>query len=189
MTRWPLTLGVAVLTATPAAAQWLQYPTPGVPRDSHGKANLAAPAPRTSDGKPDLSGLWQLDTSCPPQGCEGVNQVGDYPVAPEFRNFGARLRNGLPYQPWAADLVKQRSEQNAKDDPVTLCKPAGALRLLTFPPPRKVLQVPGLVVILAERDVTYRHLCPDVRPLPQDPDPSVNGYPTGRGAHATQHVD
>ena len=68
MTHWPLTLLVAFLTATPAAAQWLQYPTAGVPRDSHGKPNLAAPAPRTSDGKPDLSGLWQLDASCPPQG-------------------------------------------------------------------------------------------------------------------------
>jgi hypothetical protein len=173
-------LVVAFVTATPAAAQWLQYPTPGVPHDSRGKANLAAPAPRTSDGKPDLSGLWVLDTSCPPQGCEGVNQVGDYPVAPEFRNFGARLPNGLPYQPWAAALVKQRSEQNGKDDPVTLCRPAGALRLLTFPPPRKVLQIPGLVVILSERDVTFRQLFTDGRPLPKDPAPSWNGYSAGK---------
>src|SRR2546425_230993 len=178
-TRWPLTLVVVVLTIAPAAAQWLQYQTPGVPRDSHGKPNLAAPAPRTSDGKPDLSGLWQLDASCPPQGCEGVNQVGDYPVAPEFRNFGARLRNGLPYQSWAADLVKQRSEQNGKDDPVTLCKPGGALRLLTFPPPRKILQLPGLVVILSERDVTYRQIFTEGRPLPKDPEPTWNGYSIG----------
>src|SRR5262245_64248296 len=114
MTRRRLTLVVAFLMVmvTPAAAQWLQYPTPGVPRDSRGKPNLAAPAPRAADGKPDLSGLWQLDASCPPQGCEGVNLVGDYPVAPEFRFFGARLPNGLPYQPWAAALVKQRTEQN-----------------------------------------------------------------------------
>ncbi len=189
MTRWPLTLVVAFLTGTPAAAQWLQYPTARVPRDSHAKPNLAAPVPRTFDGKPDLSGLWQLDTSCPPQGCEGANQVGDYPVAPEFRNFGARLRNGLPYQPWAADLVKQRSEQNGKDDPVTLCKPAGALRLLTFPPPRKVLQLPGLVVILSERDVTYRQLFTDGRPLPKDPEPSFNGYSTGRWVKDTLVVE
>jgi len=188
-TRWPLTLVVVVLTIAPAAAQWLQYPTPGVPRDSQGKPNLAAPAPRTSDGKPDLSGLWQLDTSCPPQGCEGVNQVGDYPVAPEFRNFGARLPNGLPYQPWAAALVKQRSEQNGKDDPVTLCKPADVLRLLTFPPPRKLLQVPGLVVILSERDVTYRQIFTDGRPLPKDPEPSFNGYSTGRWMNDTLVVE
>jgi hypothetical protein len=188
-TRWPLTLVVVVLTIAPAAAQWLQYPTPGVPRDSHGKPNLAAPAPRTSDGKPDLSGLWQLDTSCPPQGCEGVNQVGDYPVAPEFRNLGARLPNGLPYQPWAAALVKQRQEQNGKDDPVTLCKPADVLRLLTFPPPRKLLQVPGLVVILSERDVTYRQIFTDGRPLPKDPEPSFNGYSTGRWMNDTLVVE
>jgi hypothetical protein len=63
---------------------------------------------------------------------------------------------------------------------VTLCKPAGALRLLTFPPPRKVLQLPGVVVILSERDVTYRQIFTDGRPLPTDPSPSFNGYSTGR---------
>ena len=40
------------------AAQWLNYPTPGVPRTSDGKPNLTAPAPRTAEGKPDFSGLW-----------------------------------------------------------------------------------------------------------------------------------
>src|ERR1035441_3818150 len=41
-----------------AHAQWLNYPTPGIPRTPDGKPNLTAPAPRTADGKPDLSGVW-----------------------------------------------------------------------------------------------------------------------------------
>ncbi len=32
---------------TTLAAQWLKYPTPGIPRTANGKPNLAAPAPRT----------------------------------------------------------------------------------------------------------------------------------------------
>jgi hypothetical protein len=95
-------------------------------------------------------------------------------------DFGARLRGGLPYQPWAAALVNERRARFAADDPIALCKPAGALRLLTLPPPRKVLQLPGLVVILSERDVTFRQIFTDGRPLPLDPEPSFNGYSTGR---------
>src|SRR2546430_16926208 len=46
------------LIASSSAAQWIQLPTPGIPRTSDGKPNLTAPAPRTRDGKPDLSGMW-----------------------------------------------------------------------------------------------------------------------------------
>jgi hypothetical protein len=46
-------------TASAAYAQWLKYPTPGIPRGPDGKPNLTAPAPRTPDGKLDLSGLWR----------------------------------------------------------------------------------------------------------------------------------
>src|SRR5260370_1062071 len=48
------------LMCAPAFAQWIHYPTPGIPRTPDGKPNLAAPAPKTTDGKPDLSGLWQI---------------------------------------------------------------------------------------------------------------------------------
>jgi hypothetical protein len=54
------------------------------------------------------------------------------------------------------------------------------LRILTFPPPRKFIQLPGLVVILSERDVTFRQLFTDGRPLPRDPVPSWNGYSAGK---------
>src|SRR5437867_617180 len=36
-------------------AQWPPFPTPGVPKTPTGEPNLSAPAPRTADGKPDLS--------------------------------------------------------------------------------------------------------------------------------------
>jgi hypothetical protein len=182
-TRWAQVFIVGLTLSTPAHAQWLHYPTPGIPRDAGGKPNLSAPAPRTADGKPDLSGIWQLEARCPPEGCQ------DYPGAPEFANFGARLPGGLPYQPWAAALVKERSAQLGRDDPVAWCRPAGALRLLTFPPPRKLLQLPGVVVILSERDVTFRQIFTDGRPLPKDPEPSWNGYSTGKWERDTLVVE
>jgi len=170
-----ITAITAFFLSTPASsAQWLNYPTARVPRLRNGDPNLSAPAARTPDGKPDLSGIWQLEARCPPEGC------GDYPAAPEFIDLGARLKGGLPYQRWAADLVEKRWAQLGRDDPVGSCRPAGAIRLLTFPPPRKIVQLPGLILILSERDVTYRQIFTDGRPLPQDPDPSWNGFSTAK---------
>jgi hypothetical protein len=170
-----LVIAAMLLLSAPVHAQWLNYPTRGVPRTLEGKPDLNAPAPRAPDGKPDLSGIWQLEPRpCPSEGC------GDYAVAPEFLDFGARLPGGLPYQPWAAGVVKERTEQLGKDDPVGLCRPGGALRILTFPPFRKFIQLPGLFVILSERDVTYRQIFMDGRSLPEDPTPTFNGYSIGR---------
>jgi hypothetical protein len=101
------------------------------------------------------------------------------PLSKEFTNIGARLPGGLPYQPWAADAVKKRMALYGKDDPVSNCQPAAALRLFTFPQYRKIVQVPGLMVLLSERDVTYRQIFTDNRELPKDPQPSFHGYSSG----------
>jgi hypothetical protein len=170
-------------------AQWLNYPTPGVPRAADGKPDRSAPAPRTADGKPDLSGIWEDDTGKPPQSCvAGECQESSDTLNGGFRlagnigwvDFGARLPGGLPYQPWAAEAVKRRKVDYGKDDPPTHCMPLGAPRMLVDPFYRKFVQTPGLLVILNERDAAYRQIFTDGRPLPQDPQPTWNGYSSGK---------
>jgi len=180
-------IGIIVCAmSAPLSAQWLNYPTPGIPRLPDGKPNLAAPAPKTADGKPDLSGIWGL--SCP----VGNAPVGDFAGRPTvycateiavprmFGNIGEATKDGVPYQPWAAELVKTTRANNRPNDPLSHCLPTGIVRLHTFPLFRKVIQFPGLLVILNELNATYRQIFTDGRPLPVDPNPSWNGYSTGK---------
>jgi hypothetical protein len=162
--------------ALPLQAQWLRYLTPGAPRTRTGAIDLTAPAPRTADGKPDLSGLWQTDDNrpCPADGC------ADFKVAQEFFNIGWSLKGGLPFLPWAAAITKERTAENRLHDPNSYCLPVGIVRMHTAPFLRKVVQTPGLLVILNERNVWYRQVFTDGRPLPVDPQPSWNGYSSGK---------
>ena len=103
--------------------------------------------------------------------------------------YGAREAD-LPSEPAQASVSPRcRNELQPLTNGLCDANTAGALRLLTFPPPRKVLQLPGLVVILSERDVTYRQIFTDGRPLPKDPEPSFNGYSTGRWVKDTLVVE
>ena len=167
-------VAVALLLLTPAAgaAQWLDYPASDVPKNADGSPNLNAPAPRTADGHPDFSGIWRPDRNqkCPPDGCPD-NQMSE-----QFLDFGWGLKDGLPYQPWAAALVATRSAQNGKDDPTSHCLPGGIVRLHTYPAMNKIVQTPGLLVILSERETTYRQIFLDGRPLPVAPLPTWKGY-------------
>jgi hypothetical protein len=172
----PVAAVFLVSFATPGFAQWIQYPTARVPRFPNGKPNLSAPAPRTSNGKPDLSGIWGWEDNrpCPPEGCP------DQKVGQEFINIGWSLKGGLPYQPWAAQLVSERRAANAKDDPQSHCLPRGALRIHTDGLLKKMVQTSNLLVILTERNAGYRQIFTDGRPLPADPTPSWNGYSSGK---------
>jgi hypothetical protein len=171
-----LAAAVMLITLVDASAQWLDFPTPGVPRLRDGSPNLNAPTPRTAAGKPDLSGMWEPkgDIPCPRDGCPD-NQLGH-----QFFDIGWGLKGGLPYQAWAAALVKERTEQNGKDDPTSRCLPGGIIKMYTHPFYNKIIQLPTEIVILNEREVTYRQIFTDGRPLPGDPQPSWKGYSTAK---------
>ena len=168
---------------SPLAAQWLHYPTPGVPRNPDGKPNLTAPAPRTSNGKPDFSGVWITGNPVPCDPVKGADLLdcdAELPIALEAIDIGRGLPGGLPYQPWAAALVKQRIENEGKDDPHTRCLPLTVPRDYGLPHLQKIVQTGGLLLILTEWNAGYRQIFLDGRPLPVDPQPSFNGYSSAK---------
>lgn len=164
-----------LLAMAPAlAGQWLNYPTPNLPRTPDGKVDLSAPVPRTPDGRPDLSALWQP-----------ANGGAD----PQFRDIAVNVPGGLPFQPWAAELVAARRAEENKDDPDGFCKPLGLVKMHLHPYPRKLIQLPGLVILLFERETTYRQIFTDGRPLPVDLNPAFMGYSVGHWEDDTLVVE
>jgi hypothetical protein len=157
----PKILFAALVFAAVTSAQWLNFPTSGIPRTKDGKANLAAPAPRTADGKPDISGLWQ------PPGAYVGNIAKDLQPAE------------VSFQPWAAELYQHRRDTLSKEDPTGRCVPGGVPRADVVPYPLKIFMLPGVTLILYEAVQSYRQIFTDGRPLPTDPNPAWMGYSIG----------
>jgi hypothetical protein len=182
MNPWSLlVVAIALVCAQDVAfGQWLRYPTADVPRTADGKPNLSAPAPRLADGKPDFSGIWQSarKIACTPEFSKFIDcgvEIGGSPLA---LDIGADLPAGLPYQPWAAALARQRTADNSKGDPHARCLPDNPPRPYGLPHMTKAVHTPRLLVLLNEVNATYRQIFIDGRPLPVDPNPSWNGYST-----------
>jgi hypothetical protein len=178
-----LPAAAAVLAAIPVAilAQWPNYPSARVPRGPDGKVILDAPAPNAADGRPDLSGIWAFKGGgFGKQAAKQPQPEGAPPLA-NFKNLGAGFKGGLPLEPWAAELLRARREQNSKDNPDAHCLPLGLMQHHTHPQPRKIIQTPALVVILFEAQAGVRQIFLDGRPLPNnDPQPWWYGYSTGK---------
>ena len=92
--------------------------------------------------------------------------------------MGFGLPGGLPYRPEVAKMVKQRTADDAKDDPHVRCLPDTSIRWYALPHIVKMIQTPGLIVMLAE-DLEYRQIFLDGRELPKDPNPAWMGYSVG----------
>ncbi len=150
----------SLLPAT-AAAQWINYKTPGIPRLADGKPDLSAPAPRTADGKPDLSGIW--------------NGAG-----PMYRFNIAQDLQPEDIQPWAEALFLQRVRESRKDSPLAKCMPVSVPYHQFFNMTRLV-QTPTLLVVMHESpNSPHRVVFTDGRDLPVDPNPTYMGYSVGK---------
>jgi hypothetical protein len=170
-----LCIGLAISATEPASAQWLNFPTPGIPRTADGKPDLTAASPRMPDGKPDFSGMWRVETLLP---CDDVRRMcTDLPISTQFTNLGAELKGGVPYQAWAQERIKNKG---AADDPYTRCLTPGGPRMHLLPTMKKFVQTPSLMLLLNEFNISFRQVFLDGRPLPADPNPTWNGYSVGR---------
>ena len=182
------TVAAFLLASFTLCAQWTNVKTRGVPRSPNGKVNLQAPAPRTPDGKPDFSGVWENAEfePCTDAFCNDVPQ--GYPKGGLF--IGSAMKEPVPFQPWAAALWKQRAEDLGKDSPFTKCLPLNPPRSswLWFAP-RKIVQTPDLIVVLEEDNIDFRQIFLDGRKLPDDPEPMFKGYSVGRWEKDTLLVE
>jgi hypothetical protein len=173
-----VTMLAAIVAALspPVSAQWPLRPQPGVAKGPDGKPNLTAPAPRTPDGKPDLSGIWMRSTRTE---APGSQRPGQPPLA-TFGNVGAGFKEGLPFQPWVAELLKKRV--NGFDNPDALCFPQGPLQYHSDPQPREIVHSARKILIIFESNYGLRTIYTDGRRLPPqgEPQPYWHGYSVGR---------
>ena len=106
-------------------------------------------APRTPEGKPDFSGVWN---------------------SPGFGNLGGPL----PLQPWAQKAAEEHKQNDDRDDPEAKCLPSGVPRISPYP--MKIVQTPTLIVMLFEGNVhSYRQFFMDGRGHDKTLDPSFMG--------------
>jgi hypothetical protein len=197
MIKWLEAAGLAALLttlSTQALAQWPTWPDRGMPRTEDGTVNLEAPTPRTADGRPDLSGLWEnrrpsfassggapgsADDEAAPPPPPPPPPPGTPPLA-MFFDIGANLEGGAPYRPWAKELRDQRVADGMKDNPDAHCLPLGYMQLHLHPQPRKIVQSPDQIIIMYEANYGLREIFMDGRPLPDnEPQPWWYGYSVG----------
>jgi hypothetical protein len=179
-----LALPLAV-AASPLAAQWLDNPTAGVPRKPDGTVDMAAPAPRMADGKPDFSGIWISAKSDQDVASDGH----DLGSGRHMANLGVDMEGGLPYQPWLVPIVKERTANLAIDDPHIRCLPDNFIRAYGLPHMLKFVHKPDLLIVLNEMNAGYRQVFTDARPLPDEPSPAWQGYSSARWVDDTLVVD
>lgn len=171
---------LSLILAPVVVAQWPSYPTSRLARGADGTLDLTAPPPRTADGKPDLSGVWNYAGVLGFRGGPPPPPPGTPPQA-TFWNIEAGIKEGLPFQPWAAELRRQRMAANSKDNPDAACLPIGYMQSHTHSQPRKMIQGPDLIVILYEANGGVRQIFLDGRPAPPtDAQPWWWGYSRGR---------
>lgn len=182
-TAFGIVTAVLLLSVT-GHAQWLNYRTPGIPRLPDGTPNFAAPAPRTADGRPDLSGIWDdrcFSANCAQRG-RAINPGASTGSGSWFHDLAQGLEaSDVEMTAWAAAIQKQRQVRDHVDDPFGYCLLPGVPRV-NFAGSLKILPTAQVMVFLYETiaSLTFRQVFTDGRPLPEVNEPTWLGYSVGR---------
>ena len=99
--------------------------------------------PRGPDGKPDLSGIWQV-VNAAAWDLEGHHAEKGVPGG-----LSVVVGGGIPYQPWAA-TKKRENYELANADPETKCYLPGVPRITYMPYPFQIVQTPTQFAFLYE---------------------------------------
>jgi len=154
---------VLSLAATPLTAQNGSAPSPAAAAKA--SDTPAGPAPRTLDGKPSLSGVW------------------DVPYVPDMsRGVGA-----LPFTEWGEQNWKNYDP--AKFDYTAHCLPMGWTRQMNAPMPLEIMQEPNRIALLFEAWNTFKVVPTDGRNHPKDVDPTWMGNSVGHWEGDTLVID
>ncbi len=112
------------------------------PRPAAGANQL----PRTADGKPDFSGIWQALNTAAWDIQDHTSSLASFLGVPPGR--GVVEGNEIPYKPAALEQKKKNFAQRAKEDPAFVkCLLPGVPRATYMPYPFEIIQDPGLIGI------------------------------------------
>ena len=174
-----LLLAVLVTSHARVTAQWLNYPTPGIPRLASGAPDMKAPPRAHRMASP-------ISPACGSRMCRRETSAGKRTASRKSAwrasrsTLGINLKGGLPYTEWSQEQMKIRRANGGREDPHTYCMPPNFPRAWTLPQHIRVVQTPAMMVLLHEFNGAYREIYLDGRPLPVNPNPTWNGYSTGR---------
>jgi hypothetical protein len=158
-------------------AQWLNQPMAGAPRTADGKIDMTGPVPMVN-GKPDLSGIWQVQAEPRPPG--GLFGLGESPNSKYFRDILSDFKpDERPLTPAGAELLRKHGQPGTVN-PTLNCLPDGVPHGDLLPEPFKIIHSPGIIVMLYEVETTFRQIFTDGRKLPADPSLTWQGYSVGR---------
>jgi hypothetical protein len=138
---------------------------------------------RTADGKPDLSGFWQVSNTA-------VWDIQDHRAQKGIpAGQGIVEGNEIPYQPWAAEKRQGNFLNRAAADPETKCYLPGIPRLTYMPFPFQVIQTPRELILLHEYVHAVRTIHADGTPHSADAGESWLGDSRGHWEGDTLVVD
>jgi hypothetical protein len=138
---------------------------------------------RTADGRPDLSGVWQVLAPAawdiePHHARDGVPA-----------SQGIVVGGGIPYLPEAAKQRRENYEKRQAADTEARCFLPGVPRLMYMPFPFQIVQTPELILTIHEYARATRHIHTDGTKHPHGPIEWWLGDSRGRWEGDTLVVD